>query len=365
MKKSLIIAKREIKSMLRERTLILVIMVELLLVIFSGLLNVGYVLLTSPEMSSELQSLNSFVAVGIVSNTPQPYTIALFASGMPYLLYDDLGKAISDFQDGLIDVVLVGDIDKTQNSSLVNIYIPKNSPKIDLIKLGVRTMFLRMEDDLRTEKIREYRPNISLFSVDAKEGDRSKEIEIYYIFTLPLLLFLPSLIAGSLVIDSITEDIENKTIINLLESPLTNIQIVAGKNLGALFICLTQSFAWLGILSFLELGIQGHLSLVFVSLLYTVIFTNLGSMVALKLKNLRNSQIMHTLLSMASISLFSPLANVSNQLVANSPSYIFTGLASGVSLFEFRFQIIFLILLATITFIGNFYSTLELEKIFE
>ena len=64
--KEWVIARRELKSMLKEKSLMLILLVELLLVILSGLLNVGYVLLTTPESSSELYNLNSFIYVGVV-----------------------------------------------------------------------------------------------------------------------------------------------------------------------------------------------------------------------------------------------------------------------------------------------------------
>ncbi|MFH1722119.1 MAG: ABC transporter permease [Candidatus Altiarchaeota archaeon] len=365
MKKSWIIAKRELKAMLRERTVMLVVLVELLLVIFSGLLNVGYVLLTTPEASAELQNLNSFVAVGIISNTPEKFALSLFSSKMPYVVYDDVDEAFADFREGMIDVIFIGDIEKSENASQIVVYIPENSPKKDLIKLSLRNILLKLEKEIRAERIVEYKPDIKLYSVDSKSGKASREIEIYYIFTIPLLLFLPSLIAGSLVIDSITEDLENKTIINLMEAPLKGFQIVLGKNLGAIIICMAQSVAWVFILSFLSLGIQNHMSLIFISFLYTVIFTNIGSFVSLRLKNLRNSQVVHTGVSMASISLFSPLANLSNQLVANSPSYIFTGLASGATLFDFRYQVLLLLMVFLVTGMINLKSAVELENLYD
>ncbi len=365
MNKPFIIAKREIKSMLRERTIMLVVLVELLLVIFSGLLNVGYVLLTSPEASQELQNLNSSVAVGVVSETPEPYAMALFAQKMPYIVYDDVETAMGDFREGLIDVIMAGDIEESRNASTITVYLPENSPKLDLIKLSLRTMLLTMEADVRHERIDAYEPDVSLYSIDSRNRKASREIEIYYIFTIPLLLFLPSLIAGSLVIDSITEDLENKTIINLLEAPVTSRQIMAGKNLGALAICFVQSAAWLAILSVLSLGIQNHLALLAVSFLYTALFTNIGSIVALHLKSLRNSQIVHTLLSMVSISLFSPLANLSSQLVANSPSHIFTGLASGAGIATFAAPVGLLALLVAASGAVNVRGAEQLARLYD
>ena len=46
--RSMTIAKREMRSMLMEKSFVLIILLEFLLVSSSGLLSVGYVLFTSP-----------------------------------------------------------------------------------------------------------------------------------------------------------------------------------------------------------------------------------------------------------------------------------------------------------------------------
>jgi ABC-2 type transport system permease protein len=345
--KTAIIVLQEIKAMLREKSFLLIILLELLLVSSSGLLSIGYGIITSPESSSTLSQLNSLVYVGVVTDSRQYFPRAFEKGRVHYVFYDSFPLAYEDFKEGVLDSVIYGDITPDEKPAVLNIFIPSNSPKAPLTKLAMKSVMLALEDDIRTTKVRVYAKDLEFAPYQIMNyKPQARYIEIYFIFTLPLLLFLPCIVSGSLAIDSITQDLESRRMLNLVVAPLTNNQIVFGKSLASLALSVAQSAAWLLTLSLTFVNPQNHVVLVLFCALYTIIFMNVGSLLALYLRKMRNSQIIYTFVSMSAISLFSPFANIHPLLLDFSPSYILARTALGAPPTVFAWQIIILILMA-------------------
>ncbi|MFH0862739.1 MAG: ABC transporter permease [Candidatus Altiarchaeota archaeon] len=350
MRKSLIISHREISAMLKERSFLLMILLELLLVSSSGLLSVGYVLMTSPESSSTLTQLSSLVYVGVVSDTPEGFSKAFDAGGVHYTYYSSFPVAYRDFTDGLTDAVVVGDLTEDSKPSVVKVFVPSNSPKAPITKLALKRVFLGLEDSIRLQKVEEYAPRLQYATYRIMNfKPQARHAEIYFIFTLPLLLFLPCVVSGSLAIDGITQDLESKRMINLAAAPLTYAQIVFGKSFGSFLLAISQSALWLAVMSATFISPQNHLTLLIICALYAAIFMNAGTIIALYVKRMKNSQILYTFISMSAISLFSPLANTHPLLLANSPSYLITATALGTPATTIMPQLATLIILAAAT----------------
>jgi len=354
-----VIALREIRGMLKEKSFLFILLLETLLVSSSGLLSVGYVIMTSPESSSMLSQLSSLIYVGVVSGTPEPLAQVLDEGRVNYKVYPDIGEAESDMKNGLLDAVLMGDISFSGNQTLdarpalINVYMPSNSPKAPLTKLALKKVFVRLEDKLREKKILLLAPGLDYTPykiINYKPA--ANQIEIYFIFTLPLLLFLPAIISGSLVIDSITQDLESRRILNLVLTPLTDSQIVFGKALASLLLSLLQSVLWLMVLSLTFMSPQNNAALIIFCGLYTVIYMNAGSILSLYLGKMKSSQILYTFVTMTSISLFTPFANIHPLLLAFSPSHMITRMALGASPFVFTWQFL---VLATVALFSTFW----------
>ncbi|MFH1055675.1 MAG: ABC transporter permease, partial [Candidatus Altiarchaeota archaeon] len=339
------ITLREATAMLKEKSFTLILLLEVLLVSSSGLLSIGYVMLTSPEASNTLSQLSNLVYVGVVTDTRDPYSQVLDEGRMNYRFYSDFQLARTDMDNGIIDAILLGDIALRGNLSsdmkpaVVTVFLPDNSPKTPLTKLALKRVLVSLEGKLRQTKVELYYPKLDFMSYKImKYNPRSRYIEIYFIFTLPILLFLPCVVSGSLAIDTITQDLESKRIINLLVAPLTNAQIVFGKVMASFLLSLSQSVLWLLVLSLTFVKPENHFWLILLCSLYTMVFTNAGTILALCLKKMKSSQILYTFVTMAAISLFSPFANLYPLLLNFSPSYIITRLALGTPVTVFLWQ---------------------------
>jgi ABC-2 type transport system permease protein len=339
MRGEFIIARRELKAMLREKSFVLIILLELLLVSASGLLSVGYVILTSPESSGMMSKLSNLVSVGIVTQTKEPYAEAFSPSEVRFAFYEDLNQAREDFKSGLVDAIVSGDLYLEEKPSRLTVYLPSNSPKVDLTRLSLKRVLVNLEDKLRKKRMSEFTPESRLIEFQLMRYEpQARYIEVYFVFTLPLLLFLPCIVSGSLAIDSLTQDFESKSILTLVSAPLSRLQIVVGKALGSFLLSMTQCVLWLGLMSMTSISPGNHIPILVFCGMYTLFFINVGGILALHLRKMRSSQIIYTFFSMLAISLFSPIANINKTLIELSPSSTITRLSLGASILDFTWQ---------------------------
>jgi ABC-2 type transport system permease protein len=344
------IAYREIKAALFEKSFALILLLEFLLIISSGLLSAGYTLITSPESSPQARELSSLVFVGLISDTPDEFATAFSGTRTRYRIYDSYSLAKADLSDGVLDAIIMGDISLSETPDVIQVYLPANTPKEPLIRLAMRSIFTNLESEVRNRKVSIHHPSINLPDIMVMGRQQSgRRNEIYYVFTLPLLLFLPSLIAGSLTIDSLTQDMESKRMINLILAPIHDLEIIFGKAASSFVISMSQSILWLFMVDLFFVPLQNIPLLLFISGVYTVVFMNLGAIMSLHLKKMKSSQMTYTFFSMSAITLFSPVANIHPILREMSPAYLITKLALGFPAAEFTPHILGLLSLTLLT----------------
>lgn len=359
---ALAITKRELKSMFREKSFALMLVLELMLVSASGFMSLGYVIFTSPESSGMLNQLSSLIYVGVVTENIDEFTQSLERQGVNYRFYSTFAAGKKDFKDGRVDALIHGDIDYGENPSMLTIYLPSNSPKRYLTMVSVKKALVDLEKQVRAVKVGMHVPDFKMISYKIIHFDpNARYIEVYYVFTIPLILFLPALVAGSLSIDSITQEFEDKSIINLLMAPISDKMILYGKTLAAVVISVLQSVLWLFILDVTSVDIANKTVLVIVCTLYSILFVNIGSIVSLLVREMRGSQIVYTLFSISAISLFSPVASLNDTLLANSPAYLLSQLALGFPVFSNLSAIIFLAIVSAASTILSFALSPRIE----
>jgi ABC-2 type transport system permease protein len=337
--KELIIAKREFKSMVAEKSFALVVLFEILLVSSSTFLAVGYTVLTTPESSDLFRGARNVVYAGIITQSKTEFSRPLQQSGIAYFQYEDLLEAEEDFQSGVLDTIIIGSVSLDSQPDTLTVYLPSNTPKTGLIRLALKRFFLNIEERLRKVKTSIYAPDQRIVGASQQpEGTSSTNFEVFLIFTIPFLFFMPSIMAGSLIIDTLTEDMESSRIINLLSCPLSASTILSGKCVGAFLSTIVHCLLWIIILSFSAHPPQSPLSMIIIFTLYTIFFILSGAIISLLIVKNRASQMAYTLMSVASIMLFSPAANAADILIKISPAYVYTNLAMGSTIADIWWQ---------------------------
>lgn len=240
------IAGREISALSREKTIVLALVIQLFIAGFSSFLVVGLTSLYDPSAEG------GEVEVGISGDEQAKlFFVAEETEGITPTAYESREAALTAFEDGQLNAVLHTRRVETGSGTriAVDADVPSESLETTLIIVRLRELLLefeRQERDLRSDAL-EFSP-VEM----PEEQDNSDDFTQYFTFTytilLPLLLFLPPFISGSVVVDSVTEELERGTLELLRVAPVSLTEIVDGKAIGMILIAPLQAILWLGLL---------------------------------------------------------------------------------------------------------------------
>ncbi|MFC7142633.1 ABC transporter permease [Halosimplex aquaticum] len=283
----LTIAKRDLSSLSREKTIVLALLIQLFVAAFSSFLVVGLTSLYSPGSVSAGE-----VVVGVAGEHDDALVQAANdQDGLRAITYPSADEAREAYQDGNVHaVVIAGDSGERID---VTVIAPQESIETTLIVDQVRTLLERVE---RNERI-----------VRAEHLDRSPvpvpdEVDAspYYGFTytvlVPLLLFLPPFISGSVAVDSLTEEIERGTLELLRVAPLSLVDIVDGKALAMTLIAPLQALLWIGLLGFNGIAVANVGQLLVVVTALTTLVVTLGLSLGVLTARRRQAQLLYSVL---------------------------------------------------------------------
>ena len=239
------IAGREISSLSREKTIVLALLIQLFIAAFSSFLVVGLTSLYDPSAGG------AEIEVGISGDQEQRLlAVATETQGVDPTRYADSAEAIAAFERGELNAVLTTRAVETERGTriAVDAEVPAESLETTVIIVRLRELLLEFEREeraLRSDSL-EFQP------VEMPPEGNSDDFTQYFTFTytilLPLLLFLPPFISGSVVVDSITEELERGTLELLRVSPVSLTDIVDGKAAGMILLAPLQAVLWLGLL---------------------------------------------------------------------------------------------------------------------
>ncbi|WP_321429701.1 ABC transporter permease [uncultured Methanolobus sp.] len=315
------VAKKEFKDLLKEKTFILAIVIQLFIASFSTFLVIGLTSFYDPTALGDVDIEG--VNIGVVGSRDGELYNILVENNVRTYLYDDFIPAYGDFFDRKIDAIIVTPLGTAEGTDLLNvdIYLPKSEIKATVVSLQLKNSLEEYEQgvrDIRTQRLPGYSPiefNIIKRGVQAS----STFFEFVYVALLPLLVFTPAFISGGLVIDFITEEYERKTMDLLLASPASLLEIISGKAILAILIVPIQSFVWMLLLSMNRVSIDNSLQILLVVTLIAAVLVLTSTVIAVFSKDRGVAQLLYSLVL---IFLF-----MSSYLFTNSPLNLVTRLS--------------------------------------
>ena len=321
------IAKKDLKGLFSEKTLVLTIFIQLFIALFSSFLVVGLTSFYDPGSlsESEMKSANLGLAhrSEIVLNSSTGANGSNYAGYARYttdispkrsvnetllyrlieagrlspVAYPDYSTAGSDFYRSEIDGILLVPNTTIEGSDLIDIhiYLPKTDLKATVLMLQLKEPLERFEQyarNIRTARLPGYAP------IDLKfpEKPSNPYFEFIYVVLIPLLVFTPAFISGGLIIDFITEEFEQKTIDLLLVSPVTFADILDGKILVATGIVPVQVSVWIALLSLNQIPVHNPVAILLLVTAVTLILVLVGVFISTTLKNRGTSQLFYSLI---------------------------------------------------------------------
>ena len=284
--KILPIIRKEIKTIVREKTFLLILLVQLVIASFSAFLIVGMFSYVNPE-ALEIYS-NSNVKLGIVGEDQKLLGYISEEGRLMIIKTSSFREAIKMFYREEIDGILV--ISGSQDKIIkLDIYLPKGDIKATLLIAYLKRPLERYEQYLRKIKAHGLREEIRrVITYDISLPNKktpSSYFEFVYGILIPLLVISPAFVSGGMIIDLITEEKEKKTMDILLTSPISLKQIIIGKALVCLAMIPAQVFAWLYLLETNGIIINNKLYIVLLSMLIGLILVILGIFLAIYQKS--------------------------------------------------------------------------------
>ncbi|MFP3975485.1 MAG: ABC transporter permease [Chloroflexota bacterium] len=312
MREFFVLVGKELKAIRREKTIMFAIFIQLFIAAFSSFLLVGVMSFYDPGSIGRNSRVNLDVAA--VGATESP-VIDFVESEDNIHVKRFLNTEAADqaFRSGRVDAVM--SIPETSSKTVdMQLVVPESDTKSTLVLMTLDTPLKEAENYLREQN------GIEL-SYNGLEGEPHTSYEFLYSIIIPLLMFFPALIAGSITIDTISEEFQNKTLDTLQAAPLSLSEIFLSKVFAAGLTALVQCVLWVLLLRLNDFSIQNVISVLLLSVLVAICIAFGAAIIALHLRDRERAQFVYSiaLVVVAGLTLF----------VSPSPFGLMTRLAAG------------------------------------
>ena len=307
----LAVIKKELNSVLRDRTMLIAILIQLFIASFSSALLLGLLALYDPD--TVMQYSGSSVHVGLVSAANDPLQSFLRARGVTSYRYISLAAAESAYYQGSLNAILVVPQD-SGGVQQVQLYLA-DSDFAPIIRTVLQSPLKQYENYLRARRGVQVRyTNIA--------GKPSTAFEFIYSILLPMLMFFPAFVAGSMVIDALTEEVENNTLQTLLSAPLSLNGIVNAKISAAVLLAVIQCSAWLGLLWLNHIAVQNPVWVLSLAVIVSGLTATGAGLVAVLFRDRERAQFVYSLSLLAAVAIstllgLSPVQTISRLAIGD------------------------------------------------
>jgi len=315
------VTKKELRAIRAEKTIILAILLQIFIAMFSSFLMVGLSAMYNPDMYkgiSGIQYAVGYVDAGLYyeSDLSEVYS-DLYAEGfeldfslsnqrlyalleqdrefVPY--YMDLETALASLQERKLAAVLyVPEPDPTGTSALfLTLYTINNDLQSTVIEAKMQELFMQYERELR--ELKSDRLDSVPLPLGFGRGQGGDFYEFLYLLLIPLLLFMPAIISAGLVIDLMTEEFSYKTLDILKTTPLAMTEAMWGKIVACILIIPIQSAAWLILLALNQIFVAHPLLLLTHVTLISSILIVIAAFLGLYYKDRSSAQLVFSALT--------------------------------------------------------------------
>jgi ABC-type Na+ efflux pump permease subunit len=274
-----IIAKKEFRGLLSERTILLAVLLQLFIALFSSFLMVGLTSMYDPASLSKYSRFRYNIAYAGNDSAIYDY----LESSPDFRVYRmDLSTGVAALGQRKLSAVIY--VPETAPDSpdpvKVTMYTLQNDLQSAIVDVKLKDIFLRYEKDLRAIRAGRLLDHPVPLKVP-KAGGGGDFYEFVYGLLIPLLVFMPAIIAAALIIDLITEEYQHDTLETLISTPVTFAEMVWGKILACEVLVPAQAGLWILLLMINGIPIENAgLILVQVSVTSFILIL-LGALVAL------------------------------------------------------------------------------------
>jgi ABC-type transport system involved in multi-copper enzyme maturation permease subunit len=265
------------------------------------------------DPSSISQNTNAHIRLGLVQETNSPMPAYLADKGIRVKAFTDMPSAKAAFQAGKVDAVM--QIPSARSGVVdMQLVLPVLDTSQTVVLMMLQDPLKEYENYLRqTDGIQVNYQNLS--------GKSSNSYEFLYSLIIPILMLFPALIAGSIIIDTISEEFENKTFETLLASPVSLKQIFSAKVAAAVLTAAGQVVLWVLLLRANGTIIINPAMVILIALAVAAVIAFIAAFVALYFKDRERSQFIYSMVLVVVVA--------GSTFIGLSPVNLITRLASG------------------------------------
>lgn len=282
----LAVVKKELWSVIRDRTILIAVLIQLFIASFSSGLLLGVLSFYDPD--SIVESGNLRVRVGLVGPSENPLEGFMRESGLRVIPYGTQAEAQAAFYKNEVTAVVVIP-QNIRDTAEIKLFLPNSDVVSSLIRMVIQEPFKKYENTLRAQS------GIEVRYTDLK-GKPSTSFEFVYSVLLPMLMFFPAFVAGSMSIDSLTEEVEQKTLQTLLSAPLTINDMIGAKIVASLVLSTLQCIAWLALMLLNGIVIENIGWILLLAIIVAGITSTSAMLAGVFLKDRERSQFIYSLM---------------------------------------------------------------------
>lgn len=298
-----VIFSRELKGIFSERTILLAIVIQVFVAGFSSFLVVGLASLVDPQAIPAAQSTRVALLDPGGGNPDaqirddEILAAALNAARASVEIYRDPDRADEAFQSGAVDALVRIDRDgkaPEDGARLVTVKLADGDLKSTFVLVQVKQALETYERVLRDARSDRLQSEPIYFDYESSGGSYG----FVYGLLIPLLVFLPVVLAGALTADSMTEELERGTLPVLLSSPASPADVMEGKVLANALVAPILAAAWMLLLTLNGIRVDpvGALAILAGSLAGAVIMGVLAAAVALLTREAKKAHVVYAML---------------------------------------------------------------------
>ncbi len=322
---SLIITKKDLKALFREKTIVFTLLLLVALSSLSQIIATGLMILYNPTFESS-------VRIGLVGNAP------IFEEIANPIKFEDIDFALRSLEEGYVDAVVVLN-ESVDKINYVEIYIPKEEVKAIKVIPSLRKVFQKYQEILRklngipTLNMRAY---VDGRPANIPEGI-SLQFKFIYIVLIPTIIILCGIIVGIYTIDILYEEKRN---IEVILTSVSLKDIVLGKILAVIMVSTLLTLVWI-ICLFIN-GTEINFASALPSLLFSIFSSSVAMIIFGISENREQAQFIYSLIF---IPLVLSFLTFTPSPISISVKFSLSIFDSDTVLFAFIFGIIDLLLL--------------------
>jgi len=221
---------------------------------------------------------------------------------MTVIPFETLEQAEAGFYKGET-IAIIDAPEDADGITEVRIYLPESNTMSSIVRMVIQEPLKEYENYLRIQK------GVDIRYTDL-QGEPSTSFEFVYSVLLPMLMFFPAFVAGSLAIDALTEEFENNTMDTLLSTPITVNGMINAKILSVVILAAAQCGIWLGLLKLNGIVIKNVIWVFLLALIVSGIISVSSALGAVLLRDRERSQFIYALMLLTTIAV-SNILNVS------------------------------------------------------